>query len=575
MMRKNYHSLFILSISLLLSILLGCQDRKTVLDYDKGIKLSEFTVLVDSDTEDFDIVDKDKDTVYIYKELYRTLDGTLLKPNKGITIDKIEEILEIGYYQNTIDDNPGYDLGIAIHQKYLEKDIENSYLIKSVENIDKQLLEQNWLRVKQESLENQKVFFSKLLQEKKKYEKCCPEYIEQASDFLKKTESDFKTHYDLNIEAYVRQRILKIEYKINNQVKQKTILYYSSKDLKSKYQTEDDALEIKKETKQRRSKDSIDKNVSNQLLELRKEMYAQYKNRKADFLPIYVSFSYQNKKNDLINLVPLTDSYRWSEHKDSSVVANRYLRDIKIKNDNYHELSPVYRERFLQRMNISEKHKIFVYNTSSDTIFVYNVNEQPVVGILSPYESQGPFRQEDYIIGFDLNNTPKKDSNSNEPVFVYIGEENPFQVGHLQPIIWNKIDYSFFGSYFNHTDVTNIDRSLIREVYNFSTDSLDYFMLDIGTKERNSLKRLIVFDKSSKTLLTDLFHNEGEGRSYTHMAINKGESKSFMTEQMTGKLFKDKPPVFFGLLYHSFGCSKIYFIEKERNFIRLRCDNRH
>ncbi|MHA7057684.1 hypothetical protein ACWGOQ_0010725 [Aquimarina sp. M1] len=61
---------------------------------------------------------------------------------------------------------------------------------------------------------------------------------------------------------------------------------------------------------------------------------------------------------------------------------------------------------------------------------------------------------------------------------------------------------------------------------------------------------------------------------YTRMVINR-ENKSFMTEQMTGKLFNDKPPVFFGLLYHSFGCSKIYFLDKERGFIRLRYDNRH
>ena len=90
---------------------------------------------------------------------------------------------------------------------------------------------ENRSEIKQKSLENQRYFFSKLIKEKKKYEDCCPEYIEQASQFLRKTPSDFNTYDDLNSDAYVRQRVLKVYYKINDQIKQKCILYYSSKDV--------------------------------------------------------------------------------------------------------------------------------------------------------------------------------------------------------------------------------------------------------------------------------------------------------------------------------------------------------
>ncbi|WP_378184184.1 hypothetical protein [Aquimarina sp. SS2-1] len=320
--------------------------------------------------------------------------------------------------------------------------------------------------------------------------------------------------------------------------------------------------------------DSIVQDTSNELLELRKKMYAQYKKSKEELLPIYVSYSYQNTKNKLIHLVPLTDSYPWSNHADSLVVAPHYLKTNAIVNDNYHELGPAYRKRFLERMNISGKHKIFAYHVSSDEVFTYNVNDQPVVAILSPYETQGPFRQEDYIIGFNLESAIQSNNIGNESVFVYIGEENPFQNGHLQPIIWNKTEYSFFNSYLNNKNVANINKNLIRQIYNFSKDSLDYFMLDIGTKEKNSLRQLVVFDKSSKVHIIDMYFNEGEGRSYTPMAIH-GDNERLETEQMTGKLFKDRPSVFFGFLYHSFGCSKINFIDKDKNFVRLRCDNRH
>lgn len=218
----------------ILPLVVSCQDGKTVLDNNKGIMLNDFRILIDSDIEDFDILDKGKDSIYIYKKLYKTLDEAMLKPNMDVTIDKVEELLEIGYYQSTIDDNPAYDLGISITQKYIEKDIGSYYELKSVDNVDKNILETNWSKLKHTSLESQNTFFSKLIEEKKKYEKCCPEYIKQAFDFLRKNNTDFKKYDDLKVEPYIRKRFLIINYKIGDKIKQKTLLYYSSKDLENK-----------------------------------------------------------------------------------------------------------------------------------------------------------------------------------------------------------------------------------------------------------------------------------------------------------------------------------------------------
>ena len=56
------------------------------------------------------------------------------------------------------------------------------------------------------------------------------------------------------------------------------------------------------------------------------------------------------------------------------------------------------------------------------------------------------------------------------------------------------------------SSVSALIRSLISELYNFTTDSFDYFMFDIGTKESNHLRRLVVYNKKNRTLITDLFY---------------------------------------------------------------------
>ncbi len=292
-------------------------------------------------------------------------------------------------------------------------------------------------------------------------------------------------------------------------------------------------------------------------------------------LHIYSTYSFEINTGDIVNLIPLTDSYPWTEHKDSLAISNHYLGNIKTDNNNYHQLDSNFRSRFLGRMNISEDHNIFVYNVSRDKIFTYRVKDQPLVGILTPYGAQDQIQQYDYIIGFDLNETLKKGINYTETIFTYIGKENPFQTGQLQELIWSKIDYNLFKTNINWNNATfKIRYDPLKDVYLFSMENLDYYLINLVENDQLRDRHLIIVDRSSKTIMADFYYSEGESSSLAPITI-KGAQQGSSGGQWTGKMFKNAPPIIFGILYHTFGCPKIDIISESRSSIRLRCDNRH
>jgi hypothetical protein len=66
-------------------------------------------------------------------------------------------------------------------------------------------------KIKDESYSRQKRFYEWVLKERRSdYEKCCPEYIVQANEFLARKPSDFGKLDDLAIEIYVPKLVLEI-----------------------------------------------------------------------------------------------------------------------------------------------------------------------------------------------------------------------------------------------------------------------------------------------------------------------------------------------------------------------------
>ncbi len=277
-------------------------------------------------------------------------------------------------------------------------------------------------------------------------------------------------------------------------------------------------------------------------------------------LIIYPLNSYEKMEGQTTGFIPLTDSYPWSNHKDSISISPEYLGNNEMKV--FHVLSPKYRTRFLNIMKIKETDKVFIYNFRMDSIHTYSVKDLPLLAHITIYGADAPISPEDYLIGFDLQNALQiKDFSDYYDALVYVGTENPFQKGKIKPIIWKKMDANQFPK-----DVKTKFASKINKLYKFQLNNFDYYLLNEN--------QLVIIDKSTGKVISETIFEEGESASLAELSFTNKKNE-YAHQQWTGVLFKNMPPVFFGFLYESFGCTSINFIEKPANSIYIHCDNRH
>lgn len=299
------------------------------------------------------------------------------------------------------------------------------------------------------------------------------------------------------------------------------------------------------------------------------------KKQNLNFSPIYPLYEYELKPNTIIEFIPLTDSFPWSDNDNSSIIEDKYLGNAKYENDNYHQLDAKHRDIFFTKMNISENHKIFVYNLSKDRIIVYPVKDQPLVGVLSPYQSGSGLTQYDYIVGFEIAKRSAENGYNRDVTFVFVGDKNPFHKGSMEPIIWNKTEVEQSLNQINKVvNNSQINKQTTKNVFKFTKNTLDYYLLDLEQENENRSMRLVVIDQQFKEVLANFMYKESEGRTFTPLIL-EGEPLDYGIDQWTGKMFKNKESVIFGFFYNSFGCDAIEFINPRRNYIQIKCDNRH
>jgi len=138
-----------------------------------------------------------------------------------------------GFNQYTIDDNPAYPLDFKKQTEWIKltnnldkflipelydnsKATEIYELLKFKNNLEIQewVLKSDFESLKKQSIIEQKNFYNSLIKEKKKYIKCCPEYIEQANSFLMKNETDFENTIDLGLELIIKEVLIEIEWNV-------------------------------------------------------------------------------------------------------------------------------------------------------------------------------------------------------------------------------------------------------------------------------------------------------------------------------------------------------------------------
>jgi len=287
------------------------------------------------------------------------------------------------------------------------------------------------------------------------------------------------------------------------------------------------------------------------------------------------------------NIYKLTPYYVDNDNETSTAFVNisetyfenkrfEYLISNEDRKDTL-TLTSRQRKVFLKTVNISEDDTVFIYELETDIVHSYKVKDLPVISCLNIYSYGGNYEEYDFEFGFDLGKLKIEYDNN----FVSIGKSNPFQTGDIKEILWTEIDNKNFPKPF---DVQIIDEDIrswfdgvtSEKSYSFTNKYFNYYIQNLKHKNGNVAYRyLVVTDKKSDKIVYEDVYMESEGSYLTPIKIDNIKEHNDYYIQWTGKLFKDKAPVIFGFVAHSFGCGSIDFINKEESYIRILCDNRH
>lgn len=281
-------------------------------------------------------------------------------------------------------------------------------------------------------------------------------------------------------------------------------------------------------------------------------------------LNLYVTFPYYKEANGTVRTSFLDMSDTFFEHYYDEIDPNKriLLTENNLKKDTV-RLNHEQRNILMDSLKISESDKVFIYEVEKDRVLTYNIKDLPAIACINIYSfstQEQLNREENYEFGFDLG---KKITDWNN--FTYVGKENPFLTGKVQPIIWNKIENNEFP-----TNEKYKENDESKSSYKFSNFEFDYFI-----QKKSSSYHLIIIDKSSKTEIHNKYYSENEGTYLVPLNIEGIENNAKEPLQWTGKLFKDKDPIIFGLLSHSFGCPALTVLSKTELDIIIQCDNRH
>ena len=169
----------------------------------------------DLQQEDFEIIEK-TDTIYYIKKLYEEIGGKHIQFNPKVFKNVTAKIqFNLGFVQYTIDDNPAYPLDFTKRSKWSSLKVKEGIIEipdfhENAGQIIKQIESEDFKLIKAESIQEQTDFFQNLIQHKKQYENCCPEYIEQANGFINTPVSDLDSIDKLGLELIYKQMIIEI-----------------------------------------------------------------------------------------------------------------------------------------------------------------------------------------------------------------------------------------------------------------------------------------------------------------------------------------------------------------------------
>lgn len=273
-----------------------------------------------------------------------------------------------------------------------------------------------------------------------------------------------------------------------------------------------------------------------------------------------------------ISFVNLSEGYFRNSKANSILLKNIGKKDTL-------NLNPRQRIEFLKTLKLSESDSIFIYQIGKDAILTYALGDLPLIACINIYSEGGygdyPMTDIDFEFGFNLG----KDFFTNYGTLVYVGAENPFQLGNLIPMNWKPISKESLPIKFDTLIVPQENRRWFKEcntegTFSFTANNLDYYVQNLIKNGIVVYRYALVLDsKSNKVVFQSVFY-ESESSFLVPLKADPNNPQMY-SGQWTGELFKNKPTVIFGFDGANFGCSGIDFLSESEPSIYIMCDNRH
>ena len=156
---------------------------------------------------------KRNDTLYITSLTYFTLDGTTLVIPKDIRVINLQESIIIGIIQETTDDTPAAWLDFSSERSRLIRNIKQKYNLWTSQKQEDYLYQHHWSTIKDLSIQFQKTFYDKIIENQIDYKECCPEYIEQAKQYLAMKKESVISFEQLHAYPQIKGRTITISYR--------------------------------------------------------------------------------------------------------------------------------------------------------------------------------------------------------------------------------------------------------------------------------------------------------------------------------------------------------------------------
>lgn len=289
----------------------------------------------------------------------------------------------------------------------------------------------------------------------------------------------------------------------------------------------------------------------------------------AENFPVYSVYTIAIDEEKKRLFISLSDRYLSTDIMPAYLLNNqKKVPFTKLKRIN---LPSSYRQKMLKETGIKENDSLYLFNYKDGSLEKYPVNKLNAVAHLNFYTGEGDEVSENsYMLGLEpIANLDNQNAvEDTYTTLAYFGSENIFADEALTPVKWTKISTAGLPG-----GKMKGDSLRLKEAFRFEFQDLVYYTEDFTYEEEVAERQFIVKNKTGKLLYNRIYKFDFEGASPT--PLDGGQEIEKETYQWTGLLFKNQAPVIFDMVYYSFGCPEITFLDDSYEPFFINCDNRH